>query len=118
MTKNKYLDTSVKHAHGCKHPDECFIDTENKILFIIEKKFQQCSGSVCEKIQTAPFKVWQYKRLYPKYDIKYIYCLSSWFKDNCKSELEYLHLHNIKIFCGNDINYKQEIIKYILNIMN
>ena len=28
-------------AHGCKNPDECYIDEERKIMFIIEKKFQQ-----------------------------------------------------------------------------
>ena len=34
---------------GCKEPDECYIDNANKTMFIIEKKFQQVSGSVCEK---------------------------------------------------------------------
>ena len=50
----------MEKAHGCKNPDECYIDKESKNMFIIEKKFQQCSGSVCEKIQTPHFKKWQY----------------------------------------------------------
>jgi hypothetical protein len=84
------LDTSICKAHGCKNPDECFIDKNRKTIFIIEKKFQQVGGSVCEKIQTPDFKVWQYRRTFPLYQIVYIYCLSEWFKDNCKAELEYL----------------------------
>ena len=81
------LDKSIEKSHGCKNPDECYIDHTTNTMFIIEKKFQQCSGSVCEKIQSVPFKLWQYKRTFPKYDIVYIYCLSEWFKHNCKAEI-------------------------------
>jgi len=74
------IDTDINQAHGCKHPDECYIDEESKNIFIIEKKFQQIPGSVCEKIQTAQFKRWQYSRTFPNYNIIYIYCLSDWFE--------------------------------------
>ena len=57
------MDKSIKHAHGCKRPDECYINVLNKKIFIIEKKFQQTSGSVCEKIQSPAFKLWQYSKL-------------------------------------------------------
>ena len=80
----------------------------------MKKKFQQCSGSVCEKIQTAPFKIWEYKRNFPKYTINYIYVLSEWFENNCKSELEYLDENKIKYFIISK-TYKTEIIKYIMN---
>ena len=36
-------------------PDEAFIDVKNKKLFIVEKKFQKCNGSVDEKIRTCLF---------------------------------------------------------------
>jgi len=111
---NKF-DTSIKKAHGCKNPDECFIDETKKIIFILEKKFQQVGGSVCEKIQTPDFKLWQYNRTFPNYKIVYIYCLSEWFKKNCPAELEYLNYKNIPVFWGNDIDYKQKIINYITN---
>lgn len=101
-------------GHGCKKPDECYIHKVSKNIFIIEKKFQQCSGSVCEKIQTAPFKIWNYKRNFPKYDINYIYVLSEWFENNCKNELEYLDENKIKYFTISK-TYKTEIIKYIMN---
>ena len=67
------MDTSIEQAHGCKRPDECYINEVYKEIFIIEKKFQQTGGSVCEKIQTADFKVRHYKKRFPQYKIVYIY---------------------------------------------
>lgn len=109
------INTSVDKAHGCKNPDECYIDKDLKNIFIIEKKFQQCSGSVCEKIQTPDFKLWQYSRTFPSYTIIYIYCLSDWFKKNCIAELEYLDFKNICYFWGSSKSYKDNIIKFIIN---
>ena len=109
------IDTNIEKAHGCKNPDECYIDQETKTMFIIEKKFQQTSGSVCEKIQTPDFKIWQYKRTFPKHNIVYVYCLSEWFKKNCKAEMEYLDYKNIPYFWGNSKTYKDDIINFIIN---
>ena len=109
------IDNNVNRAHGCKNPDECYIDKELKNVFIIEKKFQQVGGSVCEKIQTPHFKIWQYNRTFPNYNIIYIYCLSDWFKLNCKAELEYLQEQNIPVFWGNDKFYKSKIVNFITN---
>ena len=36
-------------------PDEAFYNECTDTLHIVEKKFQMCSGSVDEKIQTGPF---------------------------------------------------------------
>ena len=105
----------IKPAHGCKKPDECVIDETAKRIFIIEKKFQHCSGSVCEKIQSSDFKLWQYRRLFPSHDIHYIYCLSDWFKTNCPAELEYLSEKNVPVFWGESPTYRQDIVSYILN---
>lgn len=109
------IDKKIINGHGCKNPDECYIDEELKRIFIIEKKFQEKSGSVCEKIQTGEFKLWQYKRLFPEYNIVYMYCLSDWFKRNCKAELEYLDYKKISYFFGNNETYKDDIIKYIVS---
>ena len=108
-------DLTVKKAHGCKNPDECYISETAKIIFIIEKKFQRVSGSVCEKIQTVDFKLWQYRRTFPGYNVVYIYCLSDWFKTNCKAELEYFETKDIPVFWGNDTFYKKKIIDFILD---
>jgi len=116
----RYMKDNMNHnidkGHGCKNPDECFIDEKKKIIFIIEKKFQQVNGSVCEKIQTVEFKLWQYNRTFPEYKVVYIYCLSKWFKTNCKAELTYLKLKKIPVFYGCDINYKKKIINFINQI--
>ena len=113
----KYLahcrNTNICGGHGCTRPDECYIDETARHIFIIEKKFQQCSGSVCEKIQTSEFKLWQYGRVFPDYKIVYMYCLSGWFKDNCKAELEYLAEKKIPTFYGDAVDYKTQIIHYI-----
>lgn len=113
MKKN--INTKIPKAHGCKQPDECYIDEKNKIIFILEKKFQQVGGSVCEKIQTPDFKKWQYSRTFLEYEIVYIYCLSDWFRNNCKAELEYLEYKKIPYFWGSDKDYKIKIVNFIIN---
>lgn len=109
------VDTSMTPAHGCKNPDECFINNWDKQIIIIEKKFQQTSGSVCEKIQTSDFKLWQYGRTFPDYQIIYAYCLSDWFRENCKAELEYLTLKNVPVFWGSSPTYKTDMVNFILS---
>lgn len=112
------LDKTIKPAHGCKNPDECYIHRPTKTLVIIEKKFQMVGGSVCEKIQTPDFKIWQFNRTFPEYKIVYTYCLSSWFKENCQAELEYLEYKQIQVFWGNSPTYKNDIIQYIISQIN
>lgn len=112
---DKNMNKNITEAHGCKKPDECYIDENTNTIFIIEKKFQQTGGSVCEKIQTPDFKIWQFKRLFPQYKIVYIYCLSEWFKKNCKAELEYLKFKQIPVFWGNSDTYKDDIITFMIN---
>lgn len=93
-----YTNNDVPRAHGCKIPDDSFVDEKRKIIFIIEKKSQRVGGSVCEKIQTPDFKLWQYQRTFPQFRIVYIYILSDWFRLNCKAELEYLKYKKIPFF--------------------
>ena len=114
-TMKEEVNLEVEKAHGCKNPDESFINEEKKIIFIIEKKFQQVTGSVCEKIQTPDFKLWQYRRTFPNYQIVYIYCLSDWFRKHCKAELEYLSYKNIPVFWGSEETYKNKIIDFLVN---
>ena len=109
------MNKDIPQAHGCKQPDEAIINKTKNIIFIIEKKFQKCGGSVCEKIQTSQFKIWQYSRTFPKYKIVYIYCLSNWFKKNCIAELEYLKLKNVPVFWGNKTDYSIDLTNFIIN---
>ena len=97
-------------------PDECYVDEVNKVINIIEKKFQQCAGSVDEKIQTGPFKIWFYKEQYPDYEIRYCYCLSDWFRsDKYKPEMRFLKEYNIEVFWGSDKSYVTNILDWIVN---
>jgi hypothetical protein len=96
-------------------PDECIIDEDKKILYIIEKKFQQCDGSVDEKIQTALFKKWYYKKQYPIYTVEYIYVLSDWFKQNkYKPEMIFNKLNNIHVLFASDENYVTKLMDIVL----
>lgn len=110
--KNELSD--ITPASGCKKPDEVYLDEENNKLFIIEKKFQQTPGSVDEKIQTGVFKKFHYSQLFKNYDIKYIYCLSDWFKKKeYSSVLEYLDKNGVIIFFGSNNDYKERLISLI-----
>ena len=114
-TMDHEVNTKIPKGHGCKRPDEAYIRENGKVMYIIEKKFQQTGGSVCEKIQTPHMKLWQYRRTFPKYTIVYIYSLSDWFKTNCVAELEYLEHINVPVFWGSSASYKSDIINFIVN---
>lgn len=111
------LNEQIKPAPGCKEPDEAYVDPEQKIVFIIEKKFQQGPGSVDEKIQTSDYKLYHYKKLFPNYNkIYYMYCLSDWFKrDEYTDSLIYLEEKKVPVFWGSSESYKQEMIEFIHN---
>ena len=109
MISRNYRDTEVKPMHGCRQPDEAYLDDENKKLFIIEKKFQQVNGSVCEKIQTGDAKRENFQDMFPSLKVEYVYILSDWFRDNCQSELKYLSRRNIPVFWGSDPEFKTSI---------
>ena len=109
------IDNNILSLHGAKNPDEVYIDEMNRIIFIIEKKNQNTSGSKCECIQTAVNKQRNYNRRIPTYNVVYIYCLSSWFRDNCQAELDDLNDDNIPVFWGNEQNYKNDIIHFMVN---
>ena len=114
--RKKVVDCTIPELHGTKNPDECFVDEEKKQIVIIEKKFQQCGGSVCEKLQTCLFKKENYNDRFPDYEVEYVYCLSDWFKKNCKAELGFCKKYGIPYFWGSDKDYKTKIIKFILKL--
>lgn len=109
------IDNIIRPLHGARNPDEVYIDEANHNIFIIEKKNQNTSGSKCECIQTAVNKQRNYNRRIPMYNVVYIYCLSSWFRDNCQAELDDLNEDNIPVFWGNEQNYKNDMIHFMVN---
>jgi hypothetical protein len=74
-------------------PDDAIYILKDKILYIVEMKFQIVAGSVDEKLQTCDFKNKQYKKLLAPLGIsvKYVYVLSDWFKKTeYKDVLEFI----------------------------
>lgn len=62
-------------------PDEACYSIKSSQLTIVEKKWQETSGSVDEKLQTCGFKIRQYTRLLSPLDVKvrFVYLLNDWF---------------------------------------
>ena len=74
-------------------PDEAFINCKNKTAYIIEKKFQNCGGSVDEKLPGCDFKKQEYKKLFDPigYNVEYIYVFNDWFSNKVyRDTLEYI----------------------------
>lgn len=62
-------------------PDGALFNEKTNTMYIIEKKYQEGSGSVDEKLQTCDFKKKQYIKLLEPLGIKveYFYVLNKWF---------------------------------------
>lgn len=74
-------------------PDEAVLILKDDILYVIEIKFQEGSGSVDEKLQTCDFKKKQYQKLFSplKISVEFAYVLSDWFKQKAyKDTLDYI----------------------------
>jgi len=74
-------------------PDEALLNLQNQTLLIIEKKFQNCAGSVDEKLQTCDFKKKQYQKLFTPIglSVEYIYVCNDWFlKDEYRDVRNYI----------------------------
>lgn len=74
-------------------PDDAYYNERTNELFIYEVKYQQCAGSVDEKLQTVDFKIKQYQKLWSKLkpNIYFTYLLNDWFlKDKYRDVLNYI----------------------------
>lgn len=74
-------------------PDDAIFVRQSNTVYIVEKKFQNTSGSVDEKLQTCGFKLSQYRKLFnPKnINVEYIYVLNDWFaKPQYSDVLDYI----------------------------
>jgi hypothetical protein len=81
----KYLETNfdgwVNPLSSKLLPDDAIFTLRSTRLHIIEKKWQEVSGSVDEKLQTCGFKIRQYNRLVEGtgLEVKFTYLLNDWF---------------------------------------
>lgn len=82
-------------------PDEALLNLTNNTVYIIEKKFQNGSGSVDEKLQTCDFKKKQYQKLFydTNYRVEYIYVCNNWFQQECYRDVhDYIYSVGCHIF--------------------
>ena len=80
-------------------PDAFIISKKPRVLTIFEKKWQQSSGSVDEKIQTAPYKIAMFEKLLRnfKISVQYQYILSSWFRSDQYRNIKEYYEDNKKV---------------------
>lgn len=82
-------------------PDECFINELNQTAYIIEKNFQNSSGSVDEKLPGCHFKKMEYEKLFSPlgYKVQFIYIFNDWFeKDEYNDTKEYICMMGCSYF--------------------
>lgn len=75
------------------HPDEAFVNYRDRTVYIIKKKFQNCPGSVDEKLPNCHFKKMEYEKLFSplNYKVEFIYIFNDWFlKDVYRDTLQYI----------------------------
>lgn len=123
----KFYDVNIY-----KHPDESFIIFKNNEIHIkiLEKKNQNVSGSVEDKLKTGKFNKTEYEKMIRKeFDknniqnklkITYAFCVSSFLKNKLNSNSikyniikEILDDDDIKIFYGDDDNYFDILYEWI-----
>jgi hypothetical protein len=63
-------------------PDDVFIDDEQKVVYIVEKKFQSQDGSTDEKPRGCEYNLRAYRKLCSStgYDVRYTYIANDWWK--------------------------------------
>jgi hypothetical protein len=78
-------------------PDDAIYSISGNRMTVIEKKWQEVSGSVDEKLQTVGFKIRQYNRLLDGtgVDFKFVYLLNDWF-----AKPEYDDVREYIVECG------------------
>ena len=109
---NFYRENPTMRFHGTRQPDEAFVNTEDMRLVIIEKKFQQRSGSAIEKLQTATVKKRHYEQRYPGFTVEYGFLLVQYFYDNAPGEIQMLENEtDIFVIRVDDTNtWRQQLI--------
>ncbi len=100
----KYLYTYFLEINGIDYkdynskgwqPDEAFINLSNKTAYIIEKKYQNSSGSVDEKLPSCHFKKLEYEKLFTplNFNVEFIYIFNDWFHQNMyRDTLDYIKM--------------------------
>lgn len=95
------LDIDIRILSKKLLPDDALFNLGNNTVYIFEKKFKHCAGSVDEKLQTCDFKKKQYQKLFAPMgiDIEYCYICNDWFEQAVyKDVIDYIHSVGCQIF--------------------
>ena len=127
FTKEFNIDSKYLY----RRPDEAFLILHNNqyYLKILEKKNQNCDGSVEDKLKTGLFNKKEYdEMLRPlcdnyKFNVSYAFCVSKFLQNKFESNqfkynniLKIMNDDNIKLFYGEDENYLDVLFNWINQI--
>ena len=98
---------------GTQEPDDAYIDEKNKVLYWLECKVQNGTGSVNEKLQTYNQKIRNLRERYPDYQIKYIYVLDKNFRNLSPTEIKYMKEDGIAIIWDDDEHFEDSLLAAI-----
>lgn len=92
-----------------KLPDSVFVNIKTKTVYIFEKKYQECPGSVDEKIETCGFKKRQFNKLLKNtgYLVVYGYLLNDWYNNEIYDDVKEYILEEGCVFYINEIPKKE-----------
>jgi len=127
FVKKKGLNRYLEHAyntHTLREPDEAYIITNKSgksTIIILEKKNQNCAGSVDIKLWASGWLKIEYEKMIGDiFEVHYCLCLSKYFKQKMESNeerfvilSEILKENNIKVFYGDDTGYFTDINEFI-----
>lgn len=81
--KERGVTNPLEYLSWMFQPDEAYYIPDTNEVIIYEKKFQQTSGSVDEKLGACAWKIQEYKNVFSAAGIdkvSYIYVFCDWFK--------------------------------------
>ena len=121
----KYFKVVYNEVKICRSPDEAYliINGDDITLKVLEKKTQNCKGSVEEKLMAGDGnrKQIQYSINNPKVKVAYAFCICEWLKENAylgdkpknKIYRRILQEWDIPVLFGDDKNYFEELDKWV-----
>jgi len=120
-----FTDMKFSKCNSSFKPDEAYVfvsqdNTKPNIIKIIEKKNQNTSGSVEDKLVTFLLFVEYYQRCFPTYRVEYAYCISDYLKQRYNSDLlkwsivrDLFKKYNITVLYGDDDDYFDNLDKWL-----